>query len=113
MPLVLVVGSITSAFKYQQLLVNSIVQKREKFDLPDVPDVNILTLAWESQTPESHWLMVYYLAIFMMAEAAFVIMAIKEHLQDTATLKEMDLIAGPPTIKMDHKTVDQAGDVMT
>jgi hypothetical protein len=37
-------------------------------------------------------LMVLYLAIFMLAEAAFVLMAIKEYLQDLIGLEEMDLI---------------------
>jgi hypothetical protein len=97
LPLILVVGSITCAFRYQRLLINSVVDKRERFELPpnEVTDADILTKGLESQTPESRWLMIYYLGIFMMAEAAFIIMAIKEYLQDLAKLSEMDLIGGP------------------
>ena len=40
-------------------------------------------------------LMVYYMAIFITAEASFILMAIKEYLQDLVGLTEMDLIHGP------------------
>jgi hypothetical protein len=103
LPLLLILGSISCAFKYQHLLISSVVSKREKFELPpnEVTDLDILTKGLESQTPESTWLMLYYLGIFMTAEAAFILMAIKEHLQDLATLAEMDLIRGPSAKKVE------------
>jgi hypothetical protein len=107
LPLVLIIGSIVCAFKYQQLLVTSVVDKRAKFELlpTEVSDADILNKALESQTLESRWLMIWYLGIFMMAEGAFVIMAIKEHLQDLATLGDLDLMFDPVPIKADSAKV--------
>jgi hypothetical protein len=44
--------------------------------------------------PYSIGLVVSYLGIFLSAEAAFVLMAIKEYLQDLLGLTETQLIAG-------------------
>lgn len=40
---------------------------------------------------------VYYIGIFVFAEASFILMAIKEYLQDLLKLSELDLIKGLPT----------------
>ena len=40
-------------------------------------------------------LMFLYLGIFLFAEAAFILMALKEYLQDLVKLSEQDLIMGP------------------
>jgi hypothetical protein len=39
--------------------------------------------------------MLFYIAIFTCAEAAFILMAIKEYLQDLVGLSELELIRGP------------------
>jgi hypothetical protein len=54
--------------------------------------------------------MVLYLAIFLLAEAAFVLMAIKEYLQDLIGLEEMDLILlrSPPEVASDQTTAISA-----
>ena len=45
------------------------------------------------ELPESGRLVLLYLGIFLFAESAFIIMAIKEYLQDLMKLSEMELIA--------------------
>lgn len=51
----------------------------------------------ESQdTPLAGEVFLLYLGIFLFAESAFILMAIKEYLQDLVKLSEMDLIKGPP-----------------
>ena len=42
-------------------------------------------------------LLALYLGIFVFAESAFIVMAIKEYLQDLVRLAEIDLIRGKPT----------------
>ena len=42
-------------------------------------------------------LLALYLGIFVFAESAFIVMAIKEYLQDLVRLSEIDLIRGKPT----------------
>jgi len=49
--------------------------------------------------PYSIGLVVCYLGIFLSAEAAFVLMAIKEYLQDLMGLTEAQLVAGKPIIR--------------
>ena len=47
----------------------------------------------EHESP-AQTLMLYYVAIFLSAEAAFILMAIKEYLQDLVGLTETDVILG-------------------
>lgn len=96
LPLLLVVSSLAFAFAYHGALRNSLSAKRSSFELPpsEVTDEVILERSFESQTPESTLLMIYYLGIFMTAEGAFVLMAMREHLQDVLKLTEIELIKG-------------------
>lgn len=45
--------------------------------------------------PDSAMLMIYYIGIFLAAEAAFILMAIKEYLQDLLGFEDAELIRGP------------------
>lgn len=56
---------------------------------------NILKYTDLDDIPFGSRLMLLYLAIFMTAEAAFILMALKEYLQDLIKLTEWDLIMGP------------------
>jgi hypothetical protein len=49
------------------------------------------------EIPHGTQLMLLYIAVFTFAEAAFILMAIKEYLQDLVGLSELDLIRGPKT----------------
>lgn len=95
LPLLLIVGSLAFIFIYHGLLNESILTTRTKYGLsPAVPDSQVLKEAQGTQTPEGTRLMIYYLGIFLTAEAAFVLMAIREHLQDLLELTEIGLIRG-------------------
>lgn len=53
----------------------------------------------------SSLLMLLYLSIFLTAEAAFIMMAVKEYLQDLVGLTEMDLIRGPKRTTINIKPI--------
>jgi hypothetical protein len=96
LPLLLIVGSLYFAFSYHRLLRESVTVKRKSFELPpsEVTDETILANSFESQTPEAPLLMVYYLGVFLTAEAAFALMAMRENLQDVVKLTDIRLING-------------------
>lgn len=52
------------------------------------------------QIPAAGFLMVYYLTFFLSAEAAFILMAIREYLEDLLGLTEIELISGKPSPAM-------------
>jgi hypothetical protein len=47
-----------------------------------------------TEIPYGLWLAVSYLGIFIFAETAFVLMAIREYLQDVLHINEIDLLHG-------------------
>jgi len=96
LPLFLIVGSLVCVFMYQSVLAASIAAQRTRGDLPtdQVTDEAILQKGLVSQTPEATYLMICYLGIFVLAESAFVLMALKEHLQDSLLLSEGELLIG-------------------
>jgi hypothetical protein len=54
----------------------------------------VLQAATYSQVPNSWFLLVVYALIFLFAESTFVVMVLKEWLQDILGLSDMDLIIG-------------------
>ncbi len=48
------------------------------------------------EIPMAPQLMFSYLFLFLFAEAAFILMAIREYLEDVMGLTEMELISGKP-----------------
>jgi hypothetical protein len=66
--------------KVDQITSESVLSRQDSFDIPYAQE-----------------LMFCYMLIFLCAEGAFILMAIKEHLQDLIGLSEMDLIRGPST----------------
>jgi hypothetical protein len=103
LPLLLIATSIFAAFQYNDVL-NSNVKALHKERLSKMNDTtplealntlqagNILQTAELNQLPTGSRLMLLYLLIFITAEAAFVLMAIKEYLQDLAGLDEKSLM---------------------
>ena len=88
LPLVFIVASIIFVISYHTLLNYTLTVKtgmsfKETNEFVPVEYI-----------PYSPILMLTYIAIFVTAEAAFIMMAIKEYLQDLVGLSEMDLIAG-------------------
>ena len=103
-PLLLIACSMIAAFQYNDLLVYSANQVRgyaprvvNQLDNtgPRPKFSSILSDTELSDIPLSSRLMVLYLAIFLFAEAAFILMALKEHLQDLINLSDSDLLKKP------------------
>jgi len=102
LPLVFIAASLVLVFQYNEVLnatvgtIQSRVQEQSPSTLPrpnrDIND--ILAKTDLNDIPYSSGLMILYIAIFLTAEAAFIMMAIKEYLQDLVGLSEMDLIRG-------------------
>ena len=87
-PLLLIISSLVAALSYHSLL-NFVIGGAIGFD-------NVLNVAEPQHIRYSSILMLLYLSIFVTAEGAFILMAIKEYLQDLVGLTEMNLIQGPP-----------------
>lgn len=105
LPLLFIAASLISVFQYNDVLnlnVQEIASRETLYRIdsdgsavafkPDFKD--ILAKTNLSDIRYSSRLMILYLAIFLTAEAAFILMAIKEYLQDLVGLTEMDLIRG-------------------
>jgi hypothetical protein len=84
LPLVLIVVSMAFVFQYHAQLDRSMALGRTGAD-------GLMTAAL-GEIPNSVLLMVYYLAIFMTAELAFVLMAMKEYLLDLLHIDDEFLI---------------------
>jgi len=93
LPLVFIVASVVLVFEYQFWLNDSVAFIGSGSDFEEVLERTGL-----HQIPHGAILMVLYIGIFLTAEAAFVMMAIKEYLQDLVGLTEIDLIKGPPVL---------------
>ena len=96
-PLVLVCCSLAAVFCYHAMLGSSIRDRSALFSAVqiNVPPQKILTETAASDIPRAALLIVLYLAIFLFAEAAFVVMALREYMQDILGISDRDLV-GPP-----------------
>lgn len=108
LPALLIMASIWCIFLYQEALNDAILYARDGIiksgihgteTLAWVPSSDVLLYADINMIGRAQFLMLYYLGIFITAETAFILMAIKEYLQDLIGLGEMDLIKGPEKIK--------------
>lgn len=66
-------------------------------DAHSLTDEMVLEQARQHQIPDLEILMILYLGVFVSAGSAFILMAIREYLQDLVGLEEIDLIVGPAT----------------
>jgi hypothetical protein len=97
LPGALIVASLASLFSYHYLLGESIRCYRhwEDIDPKATSYIDwILTKSELWQIPWSGGVMALYLGIFVFAESAFIMMAIREYLQDLANLSEVEIIRG-------------------
>ena len=95
LPLFLIAMSVVAAFQYNDVLNLNAAPIIKNWTAPTAPAPTFGEVLEKAQLTDLQYgsrLMVLYLAIFMLAEAAFVLMAIKEYLQDLIGLEEMDLI---------------------
>lgn len=91
-PLVLILLTVGSICGYHIMLQRSLDQFRALGVAANSSE--ILAAADYSEIPFAAWLSVFYLGIFLFAEAAFVLMALREYLQDCLCLDEVALLKG-------------------
>lgn len=115
LPAIFILLSLYCAFQYHEILNYLINDIREtliresssnslyffnvdagKFNISEVNQQYILNNFQLSSRPQqSFYLMKYYFGIFLFAEAAFILMAIKEYMQDILNFDEKLLVEGP------------------
>jgi hypothetical protein len=93
LPLVFIVLTLTSVIAYHAVLLQSISALRE-LGLSKVSMQDMLEKMDGTQIPYAVELAACYLGIFIFAESAFVLMAMREYLQDLLGLDEVTLLRG-------------------
>jgi len=92
LPLILICFSLVSAGLYYFFLTNSLRQIRvELHDSPSVTDYLLKNVPL-ANIPNGLQLIVAYLLCFIFAEAAFILMAVREYLQDVLGITEHELV---------------------
>jgi hypothetical protein len=100
LPATLIAASLASLFGYHYLLGISVRGYAHWSEFPQGTTNYMEWILNKSelwQIPYGTGLLALYLGIFVFAESAFIVMAIKEYLQDLVRLSEIDLIRGKPT----------------
>jgi len=93
LPLIFIVLTLACIIAYHAVLGQSIAQLRE-LGFSRVPMKDLLDQMDATQIPYAGELAACYLGIYIFAEAAFVLMAIREYLQDLLHLDEVSLLHG-------------------
>jgi hypothetical protein len=91
LPFVFIVLTLGSVIAYHAVLLQSIEQVRQHGGLTISTDV-LLEKVDATEIPNAVELAACYLGIFIFAESAFVLMAIREYLQDLLRLDEVTLL---------------------
>ena len=94
LPLFFIAFTMACILAYHALLQQSLMQLRS-LGLRATTD-DLLNRMDPAEIPNALALAACYLGIFLFAEAAFVLMAIREYLQDVMHLDEMELLRGVP-----------------
>jgi hypothetical protein len=102
MPFLLIGLTLVCIFLYHATLLKSVQEFRQQGAME--PTNAILDSADVSEIPYALDLSVYYLGIFVCAEAAFLLTAIREYLQDALHLDEIALLHGEPGIERKAET---------
>jgi hypothetical protein len=92
-PLLLILVSLTLVFLYHRYLMESLVVFSERGVMN--PTADVLKAADYREIPHSLRLTVCYLGMFLTAEAAFILMALREYLQDVLHIQDAALIRLP------------------
>lgn len=92
LPLVFIVATVACILTYHAILQQSILQLRNLGLMASTND--LLSKMDSTEIPYGLELAASYLGIFLFAEAAFVLMAIREYLQDVLHLDEGELLHG-------------------
>jgi len=88
-PLLLLTVSFASALWYFELVLSSLSVASASGGRSEKELLDSLPL---TKVPGASWLLVAYLTTFMAAEGAFVVMAIKEYMQDVLGLNDSDIL---------------------
>jgi hypothetical protein len=101
-PLFLILLSLLCVFTYHATLTHSVRLYQQLTDATSRLSFDeVLQQADQTQVSDDSLLMLLYLGIFVTAEAAFVLMAIKEYLQDYLRLDDEKLISGRAEVPPD------------
>jgi hypothetical protein len=92
-PLLLILASLTLVFLYHYYLQASLTVFSERGVMNTTTD--LLKAADYREIPDSLQLTVCYLGMFLTAEAAFILMALREYLQDVLRIQDASLIRLP------------------
>ena len=92
-PLLLILASLGLIFLYHHYLLDSLTQFSERGVM--APTADVLKSADYRDIPDSIALTVCYLGMFLTAEAAFILMALREYLQDVLKIQDTALIRLP------------------
>jgi len=92
-PLLLILASLGLVFLYHHYLVDSLTVFSEIGVIK--PTTSLLNTTDYREIPGSLQLTVCYLGIFLTAEAAFILMALREYLQDVLHIQDVSLIRLP------------------
>ncbi len=92
-PLLLILASLSLVFLYHHYLMESLTAYSERGVTNQTAD--LLKLADYREIPDSLQLTVCYLGMFLTAEAAFILMALREYLQDVLHIQDIALIRLP------------------
>ena len=89
-PAVLIIMSLGCVFNYHRILSTSALKLGLYNSTSSMPEILPKVQLWE--IPYGEALILWYLGIFVFAEAAFIMMALREYLQDLLMIQEMELI---------------------
>jgi len=92
-PLLLILASLGLVFLYHHYLMNSLTVFSEIGVMK--PTTDLLQTTDYREIPYSLQLTVCYLGMFLTAEAAFILMALREYLQDVLHIQDTSLIRLP------------------
>jgi hypothetical protein len=92
-PLLLILASLGLVFLYHHYLMESLTAFSERGVMNTTTD--LLKAADYREIPDSLQLTVCYLGMFLTAEAAFILMALREYLQDVLHIQDISLIRLP------------------
>jgi len=92
-PLLLILASLVLVFLYHRYLLISLTMFSERGVM--APSADVLKAADFREIPDSLHLTVCYLGMFLTAEAAFILMALREYLQEVLHLQDASLIRLP------------------
>jgi hypothetical protein len=94
-PAVLIAASLVCVFYYHGSFSASVSKLSANANDAAAPLTEVLEKIPLWGIPSGEVLILWYLGIFVFAEAAFILMALREYLQDLLKIEEMDLIYPP------------------